>query len=74
MYPHAEMLGYDLGYYFIQGLAKLGADFDAQQGTLQQQPIQHHFAFQRIGEDGGYVNLHVQMVHYTTNNTIQVVK
>lgn len=73
-YPRAEMLGYDLGYYFMHGIATLGGDFDEQQGTLQQQPVQHAFNFQRIGEKAGYANLNVQLVHYSTNNTIQVVK
>ncbi len=73
-YPRAEMLGYDLGMYFMTGLAELGTDFEERQGTLTQQPIQHTFRFQQVGENGGYVNLHVQLVHYTTNNTIQVLK
>ena len=35
-YPRAEMLGYDLAYYFLHGLAALGSDFDEQQETLTQ--------------------------------------
>ena len=74
-YPRAEMLGYDLGYYFMHGLVTLGSDvFDVAQRSLQQQPLQHSFQFQRLGDQGGYVNLNVQLVHYTTNNTIQIVR
>lgn len=73
-YPKAEMLGYDLGNYFLQGLARLGHDFDPAQHQPPLQPVQHTFHFQRVGEAGGFVNLHVQLVRYTTNNTIQVVK
>ena len=73
-FPRAEMLGYDLAYYFMNGLATKGADFDDQQGTISQQPLQHYFNFQRVGEQGGFVNLHVQLVHYNTNKTIQVLK
>ncbi len=72
-YPRAELLGYDLGYYFMHGLATLGRDsFDAAQRTLQQQPLQHTFGFQRVGEEGGFVNLNVQLVHYSVNNTILI--
>lgn len=74
-YPRAEHLGYDLGYYFMHGLAKLGREnFDSMQGTLEQQPLQHYFFFQRAGENAGYVNVNVQLVHYNSNNTIQLVR
>ena len=74
VFPRAEMVGYDLGYYFLHGLAVQGSRFDEMQGTLEYQPVQNYFKFQRVGEQGGFVNLHVQLVHYTPNNTIQVVK
>ena len=75
-YPRAESLGYDLGYYFMHGLATLGPDrFETMQGTLEQQPLQHTFRFERLGtENGGFANINVQLVHYTTNNTIQIVR
>ena len=73
-YPRAEMLGYDLGCYFLHGLATLGDDFEEHQGEQKMQPVQHDFRFQRVGEQGGFVNLNVQLVHYTTNNTIQLLK
>ncbi|MBQ8968901.1 MAG: ABC transporter substrate-binding protein [Bacteroidaceae bacterium] len=74
-YPRAEMLGYDLAYYFLHGIAALGTAFEEQQSTLAQQPLQHTFRFQRVGgSEGGFVNLNVLMVHYTPNNTIQLEK
>lgn len=74
-FPRPEHLGYDLGYYFIHGLAKLGSEnFEAMQGTLEQQPLQHYFLFQRAGEQAGFVNVNVQLVHYNANNTIQLVR
>lgn len=74
VFPRAEMIGYDLGYYFLHGLGVYGSQFDEKQGALEYQPVQNYFKFQRVGEQGGYVNLHVQLVHYTPNNTIQVVR
>jgi len=73
-FPRAEMLGYDLGYYFLYGLATLGEEFDSKQGTLKQQPVQHTFRFQQMGEQSGFVNTFVQLVNYTTSHTIQIVK
>lgn len=73
-YPRAEMLGYDLGYYFLHGLSTLGTYFDEQQGTLEQLPLQHAFRFQRVSEQGGYVNLHTQLVHYAPNNTVRIIQ
>ncbi|MBR1789127.1 MAG: hypothetical protein IJ762_08095 [Bacteroidaceae bacterium] len=74
-FPRAEMLGYDLGCYFLRGLARYGADFDNQHAAMAEaQPLQQYFRFQRVGEQGGFINLHVQLVHYGANNTIQVEK
>ncbi len=73
-YPRAELLGYDLGQYFILGLATFGSDFNERQGTLSLQPVQHGFNFQRASQQGGYINTFVQLVHYSTNNTIQTLK
>ena len=74
-FPRAEMLGYDLGCYFLRGLARYGADFDNQHAAMAEaQPLQQSFRFQRVGEQGGFINLHVQLVHYGANNTIQVEK
>jgi len=74
VFPKAEMLGYDLGMYFLQGLATMGSGFDSAQGSIVQNPLQHTFRFQRVGDLGGYVNLHAQLVHYTTFNTIQEIR
>ena len=73
-FPRATLLGYDLGLYFMQGILELGDQFDSRQGELKQQPLQHTFGFQRVGEEGGFVNLHVQLVHYSSNKTIQIVQ
>ncbi len=72
-FPRAEMLGYDLGYYFLHGLATLGDRFEMEQGSLRYQPVQHAFSFQRVGEQGGFINMNVQLVHYSTNKTVQVI-
>ena len=71
-YPRAEMLGYDLAYYFMHGIAQFGKELEEKHANVEQRPIQHRFNFQRIGQYAGFVNLNVQLVHYKTDNTIQV--
>lgn len=73
-FPRAEMLGYDLAYYFIAGLALLGIDFEEAQPSLNYETLQHNFKFVRVGENGGFVNQHVQLVHYTKNRTIETIR
>lgn len=73
-YPRAEMLGYDLGQYFILGLARHPDSFDEQQPAPMDNFVQHNFRFHRVGEHGGFVNTFVQLVHYNSNNTIQTLK
>ena len=73
-FPRAEMLGYDLAYYFIAGLALLGIDFEEAQPSLKYETLQHNFKFVRVGENGGFVNQHVQVVHYTKNRTIETIR
>lgn len=73
-FPKAEMLGYDLGLYFMRGVSQMGRNFEDNQSEVKQQPLQHYFDFQRVSEEGGFANLSVELVHYTTNKTIQVLK
>ena len=73
-FPRAEMLGYDLAYYFIAGLALLGIDFEEAQPSLNYETLQHNFKFVRVGENGGFVNQHVQLVHYSKNRTIETIR
>ena len=73
-FPRAEMLGYDLAYYFIAGLALLGIDFEEAQPSLKYETLQHNFKFVRVGENGGFVNQHVQVVHYTKNRTFETIR
>ena len=73
-FPRAEMLGYDLAYYFIAGLVLLGPDFEEAQPSLNFPTLQHGFQFVRVGENGGFVNQHVQLVHYAKNRTIETIR
>lgn len=71
--PRYSMMGMDLGYYFLNGLAKLGDFFDERQATLSYNPLQSTYHF---GQEGGkaFVNQSVSFLHYTTAGKIEVLK
>ncbi len=60
MRPSLSMLGFDLGLYAM--------------GCTDAEPLQNTFHFCPVGEGGGSINHHVQMVHYGTNRMIHTVK
>ncbi len=60
MRPSLSMLGHDLGLYAM--------------GCTDAEPLQNTFHFCPVGEGGGSINHHVQIVHYATNNLIQIEK
>ena len=73
-FPRYAMMGFDMGYYFMHGLAALGDTFEAKQGKIKQQPAQHNFLFQQDAEGGERMNLFVQLVHYSTDQKITLVQ
>lgn len=73
-FPCFGMLGFDLGYFFMNGMAQLGDLFDQKQGTLKCQPFQHVFKFQKNGETMGFLNHNTMLIHYTPSNTIEMIQ
>lgn len=73
-FPRYAMMGFDMGYYFMHGLATLGDTFESRQGDIIQQPAQHQFLFLQDGEGGGRMNHFVQMVHYSPDQKITIVQ
>lgn len=71
-YPRYGMMGFDLAYYFIHGLAHLGDTFEEKQSELRYSPFQNHYKFQRDGEGNGFLNRAVMLVHYTQEQTIEI--
>ena len=64
-YPKYGMLGFDTGYFFLQGLAKYGSNFEESMNTMQVTPIQTGFKFERVNNWGGFINRKVFFVHFT---------
>lgn len=73
-FPRYGMLGFDLGYYFMHGLATLGDTFEVRQGELTYNPYQHYFQFNKYAENDGFTNHAVQLIHYTPQQTIEQIR
>lgn len=71
-YPRYAQLGFDLGYYFLRGLAIFGDNLELRHDRVPANPYQTPFWFQREAENGGFVNTFVQLIHYNTFQTIDL--
>jgi len=73
-YPRYGMMGFDLGYYFMNGLARLGDTFEENQNELEYSPFQHKFDFHRNGEGNGFLNHAVMLIHYKPEQEIEIIQ
>lgn len=73
-YPCYGMLGFDLGYYFMNGMARLGDTFDQGQAGLRYTPFQHAFSFKNGADTAGYINQTTLLIHYTPSQTIEMIQ
>ena len=69
--PRMFMLGYDTGLTFINGLATYGNQFNVQEQKLPLQ--QSDIAFEKISNNGGYINSSLWFVHYRNDYQIEKV-
>ena len=72
--PRYAELGFDLGYYFMSGLSKLGDTFEQMQESLTQQPYQNWFHFERSASGMSFSNSYVQFIHFTPENKIELIR
>ena len=69
----AAQVGFDLGYYFLRGLAIFGDNLEERHERVPALPYQNPYWFQQQGEKDGFVNTFVELVHYTTFQTIDLI-
>lgn len=72
-WPCFGMLGYDIAYYFMKGISSFGDAMDAHLQQISTSPYQHSFDFERINNWGGFINLKVQFIHYTSERNIYLI-
>lgn len=73
-YPSFGMMGYDLGRFFLKGLAGYGSGFNDKISTLRTAPLQSDFYFKRASNWSGFINKKVELIHYTPQKKIDVIE
>ncbi len=66
-YPKYGMLGFDMAFFFLQGLHKYGSSFEDNMNQMMITPIQTGFKFERVNNWGGFINRKVFFVNFTKN-------
>jgi LysM repeat protein len=66
-YPRFGMLGFDTGFFFLNGLWRYGSNFEQKMQEMSLIPIQTGFKFERVNNFGGFINRKVFFVHFTRN-------
>ena len=72
-FPRYGQMGFDLGYYFLRGLSIYGDNFENNVTNVPARAYQNPVWFERQGQNGGFVNTFVELVHYTPHQTIELV-
>jgi len=65
-YPKFGMLGFDIGYFFLNALSKYGTEFEKHLAQMNNvRPIQTGFKFERANNWGGFINKKVFFVNFS---------
>lgn len=64
-YPKFGMLGFDIGYFFLSGLARYGTELENNLPKMSPAFIQTGFNFERVNNWGGFINKKVFFVNFT---------
>lgn len=64
-YPKYGMLGFDMGFYFLKGLARFGSELENNLDKVNVTPIQTGLKFERVNNWGGFINRKVFFIHFT---------
>lgn len=73
-FPRFGIFGFDLGYYFMNGLSKLGTYFEEKQSSLEYRPFQNPFLFDQKTSYNAHINHQVYLVHYMPSQRIEIIK
>lgn len=71
-FPRYGMMGFDLAYYFLRGLQIFGNELEQHHVDISTNPFQHPLRFEHGSAKNGYVNRHVELIHYTPKQTIEI--
>ena len=69
-YPKFGMLGFDTGYYFLNGLKRYGSKLEENLHQYDIAPVQTGFHLERVNNWGGFINKKVFFIHMTRNHEL----
>ena len=69
-YPKYGMLGFDTGYYFLNGLKRYGSKLEENLHRYDITPVQTGFHLERVNNWGGFINKKVFFIHMTRNHEL----
>lgn len=72
--PRYGLMGFDLGYYFLHGLATQGDTFDQNQTQIYTRPYQNPFFFTQQNENVSHNNEMLMFIHYTPAMITEIIK
>jgi LysM repeat protein len=65
--PHYNLLGYDITFYFINGIRKYGKTLDANTDN-NTKTLQTKFRFEKVNDNGGYMNESLFLIKYKNDS------
>ena len=73
-FPRYGLFGFDLGYYFMNGISRLGDFFEEKQHNLNHRMLQHGFSFEQATADAPHINRQLILIHYTPEQKVEIIK
>ena len=73
-FPRYGLFGFDLAYFFMNGVSRLGDYFDEKQQSLNYRTLQNSFSFEQANGDSPHVNLQIILIHYTPEQKVEIIK
>jgi len=72
--PRYGIMGLDVAYYFLNGLAKFGDYFDEKQQTFNYSPLQNNLVFTQPSQSLPFTNTNITLIHYTPSGSAEVLR
>ena len=73
-FPRYGLFGFDLAYYFMNGVSRLGDFFEEKQHNLNYRMLQHGFSFEQVNADAPRINRQLILIHYTPEQKVEIIK
>ncbi|MBO4907181.1 MAG: hypothetical protein J5486_09190 [Bacteroidaceae bacterium] len=71
-FPRWGMMGFDVAWFFMHGLELFGDSLESMIGSVPTFPFQTPLLMARTDAESGFLNIFVELVHYTKQQSIEV--